>query len=303
MADTYLRTPLHMAVERDCEYETSQRLISNGADLTLQDRTGRTPLHYFFNKASQNIIEFHQDELDKAVEDFRGMTIAHYVAWSKTATTADILRCLTDKTSAIENTDEEGRTIMHLALQRGNLALVEHMLHLPNPPVLRPDLNGRTPLHYATESRRVETIDMLLSKGVDLHARDLKGRSALHHAASQGKLDAVKRLLILGASNDLVALDNGSRTPLQLAMLEKRDSVVNYLKPLCPPQWLEDLKETTFDDGQQMTMEKGWVSLRYLVLVFLVGMGLLFLFYLHESVGVPSVVPSMVYDVAVRSRM
>ncbi|KAF2465666.1 ankyrin repeat protein, partial [Lindgomyces ingoldianus] len=88
-----------------------------------------------------------------------------------------------------------GRSVMHLALYRGNLALVDYFLKMQNRPAMLPDWHGRTVLHYAVESRRTQTIEMLRLSGFDLHETDQDGRTALHYAASKGNLDAVKRLL------------------------------------------------------------------------------------------------------------
>jgi ankyrin repeat protein len=198
-----------------------------------QDHMGRTPLHHFFNRTTQRILEYHQDDIDSTADDFRGMTIAHYVAWSKSATVADFDRCSGGQ-SSIEKIDQDGRSAIHLALYRGNLALVDYFLKLPNRPEFLPDWHGRTVLHYAVESKRTNTIDMLHSNGFDLHVRDLDGRTPLHYAASKGKLEAVKRLLDLGATADLTALDLHGMTPLQLARVHKADAVTQHLQLLYP---------------------------------------------------------------------
>ncbi|KAF2808391.1 ankyrin [Mytilinidion resinicola] len=243
VANDFGQTPLHKAVKNNGGYEVSRHLLSSGADLSRQDLAGRTPLHCFFNETSRQIIQFHQEDLDSTTQDYRGMNIMHYVSWSKSSRPTDILRCLTDQPPSLASTDQEGRTILHLSLQRGNLELIEFLLDQPDTATFRPDWRGRTLLHYATESRRTQTIDILLRRGFNLHAVDLDGRTVLHHAAAKDKLDAVKRLLELGAASDLVALDKGSRTPLQVAALCDAQAVVQYLQPLCVSQKLEHAAE------------------------------------------------------------
>ncbi|KAF2491646.1 ankryin repeat S-palmitoyl transferase, partial [Lophium mytilinum] len=170
------RTPLHMAVRHDRGYEVSQCLLGSGADLGHQDIAGRTPLHYFFGETSQQLIQYHQEDLDNTIQDDEGMSIAHYVAWTKSSKLIDIHRCLHADPASLSNTDEEGRTVLHLALQRGNLQVIGYLLNHPDTNAFRPDWRGRTLLHYATESRRTQTIDILLERGFILRAADLEGR-------------------------------------------------------------------------------------------------------------------------------
>lgn len=244
-------------------------LLSDGADLMQQDHMGRTPLHHFFNRTIQRILEYHQDDIDFTADDFRGMTIAHYVAWSKSATVADFNRCSAGR-SSIETIDQDGRLAIHLALYRGNLALVDYFLKLPNRPEFLPDWHGRTVLHYAVESRRTNTIDMLHSNGFGLHERDLDGRTPLHYAASKGKLEAVKRLLDLGATADLTALDSHGMTPLQLARVHKADAVTQHLQLLYPTGTTnQDNLENSPVNFPSTVAKRGDHSLHYLLTLLL----------------------------------
>jgi len=186
------------------------------------------------------------------------MTITHYVSWSKSATSLDILRCVKDSTAYLDDRDEKGRKPLHLALQRGNLELIHYLLGQPNLclPLTtidsQSDWHGRTLLHYATESRRAEAVDILLGKGFDIHASDSEGRTVLHHAAAKGNLGAVKKLLKAGAASDLSALDKDARTPLQVAALCEEDDVVGYLESLCEPQEIMVPKELRLDGHREL---------------------------------------------------
>jgi ankyrin repeat protein len=81
-----------------------------------------------------------------------------------------------------------------------------------------PDYMGHTLLHYATESRRVDTIDLLLNAGYgDIHLKDLKGRTLMQHAASRGNIYAVQRLIELGADNSYNISNKNGRTTIQVA--------------------------------------------------------------------------------------
>jgi ankyrin repeat protein len=246
-ANDFGKTPLHIAVYQIADYDNSRYLIAHGANLSNQDLDGKTPLHSLYNTTSQQLIQFNQDSIDNTIQDFRGMTVAQYVAWSKSATTSDILRCTRDHARASDDRDERGRTILHLAFMRGNIEVIQYLINLPNFDASSQshiDWQGRSLLHYATESRRCESaIDFLLNKGLDIHASDSQGRTALHHAAGVGNLEAVKKLVACGAASDLVVLDKDSRTPVQVAAFCGMDDVVEYLQGLYGPQLLVCEKE------------------------------------------------------------
>jgi hypothetical protein len=93
------------------------------------------------------------------------------------------------------------------------------------------DHQGRTPLQYAIESSRsAQVIELLLQKGADLDVRDIHGRTVMHYAASLGNLSAVQKLIDAGTASQLFALDDASRTPFELAILEGKDAIVEYLE-------------------------------------------------------------------------
>ncbi|KAF2477457.1 ankyrin [Lindgomyces ingoldianus] len=278
-------TPLHIAVACMCDYEVSRCLISSGANMLHQDLGKKTPLHTYFNENLRKILEFHRDNIDTTIRDSEGMTISHYVSFTKQSSPEDIARSLGPHPSNICSTDHEGRTILHLALRRGNLELVKYLFEQGIEALEQPDHHGHTLMHYATESRRIQLIDFLNLRGHSIRARDKTGRTVLHHAASKGKLAAVIKLLELGAASDLDALDLDSRTPIQVAALFEAHAVVEYLQKLCKPQMLvypgramQDARSAVAG-ADRFTKMSMLVSAKYLYcLLFLVGfsMGVLY---------------------------
>ncbi|KAF2183467.1 ankyrin [Zopfia rhizophila CBS 207.26] len=164
-------TPLHIAVAWMCDYDISRCLISSGADLLHQD-------------------------LDTTIRGADGMTIAHYVSFTKQSSRADMIRSLGPDPSDIHTTDHDGRTILHLAIRRGNFKLIDYLFEQNTEALEQPDHDGRTLMHYATESRRsTQLIDLLYRRGFSIRAKDKTGRTVLHHAASKGNLTAITKLL------------------------------------------------------------------------------------------------------------
>lgn len=101
-----------------------------------------------------------------------------------------------------------------------------------------PTLARFTALHLAAQhtpgspqaARALFILRCLLEKGAPVDARAQGSTCALHLAAAAGSVDAVQLLLSFRA--DQFALDDGGRSPLQLAVERGRHGVVELLLPL-----------------------------------------------------------------------
>jgi ankyrin repeat protein len=229
------RTPLHLAVQNNNAYECVRRLLDNGADVLQQDEIGKSPLHIFYNEMSMKIMLRCREDIDPWMQDKGGMTVLHWVAWSRRST----LNLLPQShqningLSCLEIKDGEGKSMLHYAVQRGNLDLITFFLASPYAMAMSmADFSGLSLLHYATESSQVDIIDLLLDANCELDAADAKGRTVLHHAAARDNILAVRRLIQLGASHQLACEDCDGRTPLELARYREAKSVAEYLQSL-----------------------------------------------------------------------
>jgi ankyrin repeat protein len=77
------------------------------------------------------------------------------------------------------------------------------------------DINGKTPLHFASEIYDRDIQRLLLRKGADVNACDDNGVTALHLASKNGNKYLVQLLIDKGA--DVSAQDKDGNTPLSLA--------------------------------------------------------------------------------------
>ncbi|KAF6230459.1 hypothetical protein HO133_004802 [Letharia lupina] len=210
-------TPLHLAIAHSSDYNVSRLLIDKGADINSSSIDGGSPLHTFFNETVSRVILCHGKSMEANTKDSRGRTPLHYLAWSSRSTVKDINACPVDE-SCFAAQDEEGRTPLHFAARRGNVELAKYMINLlPSPSINQTDRNGQTAFHCATESKRVEIIDVMKDGGLDVRGRDHRRRSPLHHAALHGNLDAVRKVVALAGRQELEQRDLDGRTPFQLA--------------------------------------------------------------------------------------
>jgi len=238
-ADCVTSTPLHIAISRRRSYPLTRLLLDCGADLENRNIGQETTLHTFFNDALSRVLLSHDHGysiIDPTSQDSRGMTLLHFVAWSSKSTPAliqSLINC--GGPSAALLRDFSGRSIVHFAAQRGNTALLRHLFPDSDGSGVNLDLDerdccGKSALHYAIESKRTETIDILVSRGADIRAVDCNGRTPLHHAAARGNLHAVMKVVGIGGREMVEMMDAQGKTPERFAT---RGDVIEYLARIC----------------------------------------------------------------------
>lgn len=77
--------------------------------------------------------------------------------------------------------------------------LSSHFVYTPPPHTLQ---DGNTPLHIAASVGNEKVLELLLEKGIDLHALNEREETAFEVAAMHNQLECVKRLLRRGANLD-----------------------------------------------------------------------------------------------------
>lgn len=127
---------------------------------------------------------------------------------------AQVLALLKAQGIQPDDRDEQGRTLLTLAAQQGELAAVRGLLaHGAHPD--RPGSQGKTPLGMAAWRGHELVVRELLFAGADVRRVDARGQTALHLAAQMGRLRVMSMLIQAGAS--LGAMDQAGLTPLLAA--------------------------------------------------------------------------------------
>ena len=236
MTLTVNSTPLHLAVARSQDYDVTRTLMEKGADMSIRNSEGRTPLHTFFRESNRTLFASYKDTLEVDVQDDQGLVLLHYIAWSSKSKVTDIQHLISADTSRAFTRDNEGRSLLFFAAERGNLEILEYILSLPQKPGLTDtDSRGMSLMHYAVRSKRVHAINLLYDSGCPARIVDHNQQTALHHAVKRGNLEAVKRLLLLDGDELLAYEDSHGRTPLESARLSNHEAVVAYLEGFPPP--------------------------------------------------------------------
>jgi ankyrin repeat protein len=96
--------------------------------------------------------------------------------------------------------DDQGKTLLYCACQRGHLKLVKRIVSLGGNPTI-PDRQGFTPLMAATSHNYLTMVKYLLTLPVvkmTLNLADHQGKSAIEYAQDNGHHQCVKYLLKMG---------------------------------------------------------------------------------------------------------
>lgn len=124
--------------------------------------------------------------------------------------------------------DAEGRTALHLAVQKNDTAAMDKLLRVNANPNQQ-DKAGQSPLFAAIEAKNIATVRLLIDKGASFELRDDKKRTALDWAIEKEcDVEFIASLKNLGADPNAPALDN-RRTAMHLAAEKNRPDLIAYL--------------------------------------------------------------------------
>ena len=272
-------TPLHQAARAGSK-EAAALLIAAGADVNAKGDVGQTPLHLSAEAGHADVVELLlQKGANREAKNFRRFTALELAERNqhpdvvkllggqpKSPTVFDemeagnrdrVIQMVQADPSLVKAADGKGRFLIHLAVARGDVALIKLLLDKgasadaissestplctaiaggwkevvalllergANPNLMVGDV---FPLYYACRGSQTDLVEMLLAKGASPDLQLGSGDTCLHLAAETGKLKLAQLLLTHRAN--LNARNQMNRTPLQLAAGRGYDEVVQLL--------------------------------------------------------------------------
>jgi ankyrin repeat protein len=220
-------TPLHLASEKG-HVEVVRILVEHGADTTVQDNHGSTPLHRaswpsFTNIDLVRFLIMHG--ADVMAQNKFGSTPLHGASSSGNV---DVARFLVEHGADATAQDKDGWTPLHHASFNGSVGLARFLVEHGADPIAQ-DKDGATPLHGASWGRNMDVVRFLVEHGADVTAQDKHGLTPLHLAPSphMGNVDLERFLVEHGA--DVKVRDWQGWTPLHYASLRGNVDLARFL--------------------------------------------------------------------------
>jgi len=230
IVDKFGRTPLMYSCLGD-HIECAELLIKSGADVNMKDLLGRTPLLWAAHKGNFGCLKLLLSRgADWKEKDNEGQTSLHLCSGHKYSKCSSFLFRYIPP-GAVDDQDVNKRTAMHTAASFGNVDQVR-LLIKKNSNIGIPDIEGKTPLHYAAGSKDSQALDcvqcILETAPSVINWQDYEGCTALHLAVAGGN-EAVVSSLISLESCDVNTLDNMFRTPLHWAAVFGHSAIASML--------------------------------------------------------------------------
>jgi ankyrin repeat protein len=166
----------------------------------------------------------------------KGADIQAVNAWGGTALLAAIVgghseaaNLLIEKGADV-NTPSRFGPPLHLAVNRGNVDIIQKLIGAGADIDAVNASSGWTALHMAAVAGRYEAAKVLVENGIDLNILDKRGAAALHYALLSSTRDAAKVALLLlnhGAEFNTAMIDGN--TPLLIAVKAGKEDAVKLL--------------------------------------------------------------------------
>ncbi|XP_046333914.2 serine/threonine-protein phosphatase 6 regulatory ankyrin repeat subunit A-like [Haliotis rufescens] len=196
-------------------------LVAKQADLSLVNNNGYSLLHYACEGGDKAIVSHLVSPSNINTRGPNGCTPIMTAAVNGHQSMFDLLVAKEADLSLVNN---NGDSLLHLACQGGNKAIVQHLVSPSNINTI--GQKGCTPIMIAAASGHQSVFDLLVAKQADLSLVDNNGNSLLHLACWGGNKAIVQHLV--SPSNINTRGPNGC-TPIMIAAVKGHQSVFDLL--------------------------------------------------------------------------
>jgi ankyrin repeat protein len=231
------RNPLHAIAYNSEDLETYQFFIKHGVDINLQDNEGDSPFMNAAKSNTLPVVKFlsaYVKDINAKNENGRSALVM-----AVNRNDVDVIDFLLKKEVDINTIDNEGNTLSYYLLNNfkaNNTKAFEDKLSLlkANGLVInQAQNNGNTLLHIATERNNLELLKRLETFDIDINAKNTNGFTALQIAALKAQNQDILKYLIKKGADKTVTTDF-DESVYDLAneneLLQQRNIDINFLK-------------------------------------------------------------------------
>ncbi len=231
------KNPLHTIAYKNKDVAVFNYFMSKGVDVNLKDEEGNFPFGNAAANNNLAIVKTLFTKVkDSNQKDGNGRTA---LALAVHRNTADVVEYLLEKGADVQTKDEKGNTLSYYlanAFNEKEPAAFEAKLKLltaHNLKVGQTQGNGNTLVHIAAQKNNIALLKRVVDFGIDINAMNDEGYTALHISAMKTQDDVVLKYLISKGADtsiktefDETALDLASENEL----LQKQNVQLNFLK-------------------------------------------------------------------------
>ena len=231
------KNPLHAIAYNSADLETYTYFISKGVDINLQDNEGNSPFINATNTNTAEVAAFlYKTIKDINLKDVNGRSA---LVKAVQRNTLDVVEFLLEKKANIHTVDAKGNSLSYYLIQTFNANKASNfeekltILQKNGLVINNTQHKGNTLLHIATEKDNLALLKRLSSFNIDVNKQNEEGISALQIAAMTSKNTKILTYLMsIGANKNIkTAFDE---TIYDLAseneILKKNNVDINFLK-------------------------------------------------------------------------
>ena len=193
------------------DVRTLEKLLGQQRDLKYGNYDIRTPLHLASAEGQLDVVKFLLKNGVKPIPDrWGGYPISDARNNNHQEIVNEFLKLDIDYSEPFHLIEEPNGKTDKIEKYDDELAIIEFL--------------------FAASENDVDGLRQLVAKGIPINVGDKDSRTSLHLAAAEGSLDAV--IYLINHGHLLFVRDRWGATPLDEAIRENRDDVIEYIKKL-----------------------------------------------------------------------
>ena len=194
--DNETRSPLWDASIKG-RNDIAQLLLSNGADISLSEKSGASPLYVAAAKGHSNVVQ-----------------------------------TLINNNASIDQATNDSATPLWIACQEGHLEVVQLLLNNKADPYKTKN-SGSTPIFKAAQNGHTKIVEKLLDSNFPINHKSFKNLTILHTAADQNKIDVVKLICERDQKKELINENDNEWNTTPLTVGIEREAGIDLYKYAC----------------------------------------------------------------------